>query len=72
MRSADQARKTETPTGTRPGLDWINVSSRFLSAFICVHLRLKTRNALYHFAPPPGCPPENQKIPAAVFAQNNL
>jgi hypothetical protein len=35
------AQRTKTPTGARPRLDWINFSARFLSAFICVHLRLK-------------------------------
>ena len=41
MRKAGKAQKTEAPTGARPELDWINFSGRFLSAFICVHLRLK-------------------------------
>jgi hypothetical protein len=35
------AQRTKTPTGARPRLDWINFSARFLSAFICIHLRLK-------------------------------
>ena len=41
MRKNGKAQKTEAPTGARPELDWINFSGRFLSAFICVHLRLK-------------------------------
>jgi hypothetical protein len=41
MGNDGKAKKTEVPTDPRPELDWINFSPRFLSAFICVHLRLK-------------------------------